>query len=363
MKGAEVARRTLNQERVTQPCILASWLMKGDYYSRVTGHDFWADRERVYLEALPRMGVNLCPQFCPPVDKRGMAGHYDETSLNRSGIQSPEGIIPIVEALPSDAELEREFDAGKAAAEYAEKLLARGAATGDEVLFIGGYGQPDFMEPFNDWGYTNYLAAVGLYPEHIERYYRYTGTRALLENQAIVEAVRRHGLAPFVYGGQDICTNAGPICSLQTLDGLYFPHLRRAMQPLVDAGIRVIWHCDGDIRPILPSLLQCGISGLQGFQEETGLSYADMVKVRDRWGRLLIIWGCVSVTTTFYGSVEDVKKAVRRSFGLAGPGRGFALASTSSIMPDVPDENIDAFYQYGRRFGEEFLSASSSLSE
>ena len=70
----------------------------------------------------------------------------------------------------------------------------------------------------------------------------------------------------------------------------------------------------------------------------------------------MIIWGCVSVTTTLpFGSVEDVKAAVRRSFTLAGPGRGFALASTSSIMPEVPDENIDAFYHYGTEYGRRFL--------
>jgi predicted dehydrogenase len=81
-----------------------------------------------------------------------------------------------------------------------------------------------------------------------------------------------------------------------------------------------------------------------------------MVKLQSKWGRPMIIWGCVSVTTTLpFGTVEDVKAAVRRSFELAGPGRGFALASTSSIMPEVPDENIDALFGYGRSFGRRFL--------
>jgi len=81
-----------------------------------------------------------------------------------------------------------------------------------------------------------------------------------------------------------------------------------------------------------------------------------LVKVKSKWGDPLIIWGCVSVTTTLpFGTTEDVKKAVRRSFELVGPGRGFCLASTSSIMPEVPDENIDTFYRYGREFGRQYL--------
>ena len=39
----------------------------------------------------------------------------------------------------------------------------------------------------------------------MRRYYHYTATQGYLQNLAIVEAVRRYGLAPFVYGGQDIC--------------------------------------------------------------------------------------------------------------------------------------------------------------
>ncbi|MCJ7738024.1 MAG: uroporphyrinogen decarboxylase family protein, partial [Anaerolineae bacterium] len=67
------------------------------------------------------------------------------------------------------------------------------------------------------------------------------------------------------------------------------------------------------------------------------------------------------VTTTLpFGSTEDIKKAVQRSFELAGPGRGFCLASTSSIMPEVPDQNIDAFYQFGREFGRQYLRGNTA---
>jgi hypothetical protein len=114
--------------------------------------------------------------------------------------------------------------------------------------------------------------------------------------------------------------------------------------------------------PILDQLIDLGVSGLQGFQEEAGVPYERVVDVKTRWGRPLIVWGCVSVTTTLpFGTVEDVRAAVRRSFTLAGPGRGFALASTSSIMPEVPDQNIDALYRYGTEFGRQYLSGELAV--
>lgn len=359
MKGMEVAWRTLSQETVDEPCIVASWLMKGDYYGRVAGRDYWRDKESVFLEALPRMGVNLCPQFAMPQDRMGNAaeiGVLDGSWSNRSALSDPEEILPIIEALPSDEEIERDFDVEAFAQRYATELKDHIDATGGETLFISSFGQADFMGPYNEWGYTPYLMAIALYPEYIQRYYHYSATRAYWQNVAIVEAIEQHGAAPFVYGGQDICANDGPLCSVKTLDEIYFPELERAVQPLVDRGIPIIWHCDGNIMPIVDRLIELGISGLQGFQEEAGVPYGELVNVESKWHSPLIIWGCVSVTTTLpFGSTEDVKKAVRRSFELAGPGRGFCLASTSSIMPEVPDENIDAFYQFGREFGRQYL--------
>lgn len=360
MKGLEIAWRTLERETLDEPCILASWLMKGSYYSRATGRDYWQDKAGVFLEALPRMGVNLCPQWAMPHDEMGNAsgeiGEMNEQWANRLGIAEPEEILPIIERLPSDETVERAFDLDAQARRYADDIKAHIDATGGEVLFIDGFGQADFMGPYNEWGYNPYLMALALYPEHVRRYYHYTATRGRLENLAIVEAVRRYGLAPYVYSGQDICANQGPLCSLAALDRLYWPELRRAVEPLLAAGIKIIWHCDGNIMPILDRLLDLGVDGLQGFQEEAGVPFEHLVNVRTRGGDPLILWGCVSVTTTLpFGTVEDVQAAVRRSFSLAGPGRGFALASTSSIMPEVPDENIDALYGYGKAFGRRYL--------
>ena len=356
MKGAEVAWRTLALERLEEPCIVGSWIMKGDYYTRIVGRDYWSDKENVYAEALLRLGINLCPQWVMPQDRMGNAGVVYDYWSNRLGLQQPEQILPLIEALPSDEQLEREFDLEGEAKAVADTIAQHSNMTSGEVLFIPYLALPDFMGPYNEWGYVPYLSALALYPEHIRRYYHHMATKAHLQHLAVARAVERYGVAPFIYGGDDICDNAGPLCSVATLERLYFPELRRALAPLIANDIRIIWHCDGNVLPILPSLIEIGVSGLQGFQEEAGVDFAKLVPLKSRWGRPLILWGCVSVTTTLpFGSPEDVRAAVRRSYQLAGPGRGFGLASTSSIMPEVPDENIDALYLYGREYGRKFL--------
>lgn len=92
MKGLETVWRTLNQEALSEPCVLGSWVMKSSYYSRVTGRDYWAAPEETYLQALVRLGVNLCPQFVMPYDELGNAGAVDGHWANRQ--RGPRLLIP-----------------------------------------------------------------------------------------------------------------------------------------------------------------------------------------------------------------------------------------------------------------------------
>jgi len=361
MKGRDIALATLMRENPRSPCINYCWMTSSSYLSKAAGRDYWADREGVFFEYLRHAGINLVPQWYFPRDahQRLEAGHtmYEPCPGGTQGIKSPEELREIIDRLPSDSSVEAEFDIEATARDYADALKERMEKAKGEVLFIDGFGQADFMGGYTRWGYENYLIAIMDYPDAMRRFYHHSALYGRLFNQAVVLAREKYGIAPFVYGGQDICGGKGPLVSPQVLRNIYFPELKWAMQPLVENEIGVIWHCDGDINPILEDLLDLGVIGLQGFEEEHGVRYDEIVKLKDSTGRPIGVWGCVSVTSTLpHGTPDDVRQSVERSFTLAGKGRGFVLSSTSSIMPEVPHENIDALFQHGKEFGTEFLS-------
>ena len=361
MDGSEIALATLMREDPGAPCINFSWMTSSSYLSKVAGRDYWADREGVFFEYLHRCGINLVPQWYFPTDyqrniEEGHIAHEHQPG-GSAGIREPEDILRAIDELPSDSDTEAAFDIEAAARQYADTLKEHIDRTKGETLFIGSFGQADFMGGYGRWGYQSYLIALVEYPETMRRYYHHSALQGRLLNEAIVRAREQYGIAPFVYSGQDICTGAGPIISPALLRQIYFPELKWAMAPLVDNGIGVIWHCDGNINPIIDDLVGLGIIGLQGFEEEHGVRYDEIVKLKDRTGQPIGVWGCVSVTSTLpHGTVDDVRDAVERSFTLAGRGRGFVLSSTSSVMPEVPHENIDMLFEHGHRFGAEFLS-------
>ena len=362
MTGRDIALATLMRQEVAEPCINYCWMTSASYMSRVAGRDYWSDREGVFYEYLTLSGINLVPQYYFPgqAQRNIELGHLAHEPMpgGSAKVSSPEDVVRWIDRLPDEAEAERAFDIEQVAHEYAESIWQRTERAAGRVLFIDSFGQADFMGGYGRWGYENYLIALAEYPEAMRRYFHHSAHRARLRNTAIARACQKYGLAPFVYSGQDICTSKGPIISPQLLRELYFPELRWCVEPLLEAGIGIIWHCDGDIRPILQDILSLGVVGLQGFEEEHGVRYEDIVQLTDPVGRPICVWGCVSVVSTLpHGSPEDVRRAVERSFNLAGPARGFVLSSTSSVMPEVPHENIDMLFDHGRQFGRRYLAA------
>ena len=211
------------------------------------------------------------------------------------------------------------FNIEEEAGKYAERLMHLTKLSRERTLYIGGFGMPSFMGGYTRWGYVSYLSSLYMYSEHMNRFFALAGEQARLRNEAIAHAVKTYDIVPVVYGGDDICFNEGPICSVSLLDEMYFPALKQAIEPLTDAGIDIVWHCDGNILPIAERLISHGITGFQGFQE------------------------------------REANIPIERCFRLAAPGGGFCLAPTSSVLPETPLENIITFTEYGQKFGRRFL--------
>lgn len=340
MTGMEIAERTLAGETPEAPCIVGDWVFHPKFYRVVTGRSIGEDPTRVAIEAFKRVGANLTPQFAIPTTD----DYHPYPTSRSSELCTAEDLRDEIERLAAPDTLARDFDIRAAADQYAHPILQFRDIAGDDILRIAHFGLPNFMGSYGRWGYQPFFEALALYPDHMRRWFEHTGEHARLLNLAVVEAILKHSLAPFAYNGDDICFNDGPMCSVEALRQMYFPALRNAIQPLHDAGIRMIWHSDGNILPILDDLLGAGLWGFQGFQEETGPTLAIMAAQRTIWGTRPVLWGSVSVTSTLpYGTEADVRADVDRCFETCADG-GFVLAHSSSIMPEVPVQNILAMY-------------------
>jgi uroporphyrinogen decarboxylase len=120
----------------------------------------------------------------------------------------------------------------------------------------------------------------------------------------------------------------------------YFDRVRR----LTDA--RILLHCCGNVRPLIPDLIDAGADILHPVQ----FSCPDMepAGLKADFGRDLVFWGGMDVQRVLPKLPEPAVRAdARRIIDTLGRGGGFVFSPSHNIQADTPPENIIAMYEEG----------------
>jgi hypothetical protein len=129
----------------------------------------------------------------------------------------------------------------------------------------------------------------------------------------------------------------------------YMQQLAYGLEPLLEAGCRPVWHCDGDVRPLLDMLLEAGVQGFQGFQQECGVTLELIAGKRTRDGEPPLVFGPLSVTTELpVYTPAQVRGRVAEAIETCRGRASLVLFTANTINPDVPLENIVAMHRAAR---------------
>jgi uroporphyrinogen decarboxylase len=123
----------------------------------------------------------------------------------------------------------------------------------------------------------------------------------------------------------------------------WIPRLAQVVAPLKQAGIRVIFHSDGDVRALVPDLIAIGIDALNPLEPLAGMDLAQLK--RDFGGDLTLIGGVDCSQLLPYGKPRQIRDEVRRLLDIGRPGGGFIIGDSSNISPNTPLENVLAFFE------------------
>jgi uroporphyrinogen decarboxylase len=116
----------------------------------------------------------------------------------------------------------------------------------------------------------------------------------------------------------------------------------------INPRVKIAFHSDGYIYPIIADLVEIGLDILNPVQPKS----MDPARVKKDFGRRLTLWGTVDIQEVLpFGTPQEVAEEVKLRLRTAGPGGGLILAPAHNIQPEVPIENILAFYEAARRYG------------
>ena len=356
MSPRERFLRTMNFEPADRLPIMMNWLT-ARYVQALTGLSddaYWADQIAAHARAFKLLGVDFCEQLAFPPREEGTR-HW--AAGEQQDWTDPAVVAADLERTCAGAERELAAAAGRREP-HVQRICDYQVATqkrlGDDCPWLFGmdaHGPHEIGFPYGKYGYEGFFMAVAAVPDVMERYWRTHAALARWHNECVVEAARRLDWPRIGYLGSDMTTQTGNMISPDTMARLYFPHLDHALEPLVRAGFKLVWHSDGNMNDMIGPLIDIGISGFQGFQEECGTRIAEVAKLRARNGDPLILWGSVSsVDVVRNGSFADIRREVQRVLD-EWPHPGLCLATASAMMDDVPHANITEMYRLFRTLG------------
>jgi uroporphyrinogen decarboxylase len=153
--------------------------------------------------------------------------------------------------------------------------------------------------------------------------------------------------------GDDIGTQRGLLMSVPMWRRWLKPRLARIIAAAREvrpdpADLLISYHTDGYVEPFLPELIEIGVQVLNPVQPEC----MDPAALKREFGDRLAFWGAVGTQTTLpFGTPEDVRAIVRERIETLGAGGGLLLSPTHVVQPDVPWQNIVAFFAAVDEYG------------
>lgn len=367
----ETARLALDTIHRKQVKGIPSWLlhiMEHSIIERIAGvpsGEYRRHPETTYIAMQKALGTCMIDQFIPEnpltMSDQGYEGKAPGVTtgaecilLDGIEIDSPEAVVEHMErfVFPRLHDAIRTFDEDSRVRAVLEKEADIQERIGPEILKVP-YSVASFPAfAYGSYGYTAYFSAYALYPELMEKHFSLQADLATLINKAAARAYQEGNLPPLLRLDHDMADSRGTLVRVETLDRLWFPHFARCLQPLLDANVTLIWHCDGNLMQMVPRLIDVGIKGFQGFQYEDGMDYEKICRMKTRDGDDLLIIAGVSVTRTLpMGTPSDVKRELDWLVA-NGPRTGLFLGASSSIAPGVPWENIQALWDGLRYYRE-----------
>jgi hypothetical protein len=306
---------------------------------------YWSDTFHWGLEAERILGSDGVVNVFAPI-ARGSYRCVDGQVLERRAAYTVDSVMAEIDALPDPEQVAESFDLEVAYTEFAAEFRASQQRCGDILWCPADWSMIPKALWYAEYGYESALVALALYPERFRKLIQVSAVRgrqrAVLRARAIREGIHPRAILT----GEDLCTQRGPMVSPEYLRREYLPLLEYTLEPLLEVGAKVVWHCDGDCRSLLPDVMSCGIGGLQGFQSECGMDLEWIVDLRTRSGDPLLIFGPLSVTKTLpHGTPADVRAEVRRAMAICRDKASLVFFTSNTITPDTPLDNIRAYWR------------------
>jgi len=145
--------------------------------------------------------------------------------------------------------------------------------------------------------------------------------------------------------GDDLGMQTGPMMSPQMYCEFFKPRHKLLWNRAKElADVKVMLHCCGGVRELMPHLIEAGLDAINPVQ--ISCCGMDASGLKAEFGKDVTFWGggCDTQDVLPNGTPGQVTEHVRRQVGILRPGGGFVFQQVHNILANVPPENIVAMF-------------------
>ncbi|MDY0287914.1 MAG: uroporphyrinogen decarboxylase family protein [Sphaerochaeta sp.] len=144
-----------------------------------------------------------------------------------------------------------------------------------------------------------------------------------------------------IWLGDDVGAQQNMIISPDMWRIFFKPRMAKIIRELkqLNPTLKIAYHSDGNIFPIIPDLIEIGLDVLNPIQPAS----MDPAEVKRLYGDKLCFWGSIDEQHTLpFGSPQDVADEVRLRLQTLGHNGGLIIGPTHHVQLDTPLENFFA---------------------
>lgn len=125
------------------------------------------------------------------------------------------------------------------------------------------------------------------------------------------------------------------------------PGIKKMYDKVKSKGKLIIQHSCGDLREILPELVDMGLDVYNSVQPEI----YNLEEIKSEYGRYLTFFGGISVQYFLpHATVPEVRAKIKEVLETMGRQGGYILSTTNIVTSDIPVDNILAMVETAREF-------------
>jgi uroporphyrinogen decarboxylase len=145
--------------------------------------------------------------------------------------------------------------------------------------------------------------------------------------------------------GDDLGMQTGPMMSPRMYREFFMPRHKLLWNRAKElADVKVMLHCCGGVRELMPDLIEAGVDAINPVQ--ISCSGMNASELKAEFGKETAFWGggCDTQDVLPNGTPQQVAEHVGQQVRMLRPGGGFVFQQVHNILANVPLENIEAMF-------------------